>query len=241
MSYFGPLERPVDQLPPERALRNKAIEPIAKQYIELRYQLLPYNYTLAWEACNTGLPMQRAMWMHYATDATCRRLGDQYLWGKYMLIAPVYEKDATTRNVYLPAGVWYDWWTNEAKQGGQSVTKAVDLSVMPIYVSAGAIIPFDPIRQYTAQAVGEPTTLKVYSGTDGSFTLYDDDGLSQDYLTGKGCSIIDIKWNEKSKQLTLAPAKGNTVQGTRKFIVELIPGNVKKEITYSNAPVSVTF
>jgi alpha-glucosidase/alpha-D-xyloside xylohydrolase len=240
-SYFGPLERPVNQLPPERTLFNKAIEPVAKQYVELRYQLLPYNYTLAWEARNTGLPMMRAMWMHYPKDATSRKIGDQYLWGKNMLIAPVYEKDATSREVYLPEGVWYDWWTNQTHQGGRTVTKEVDLSIMPIYVPAGAIVAVDPIRQYTAQAVNQPTTLKVYSGVDGSFTLYDDDGISQDYLSGKNCSVIDIKWDQKKGQLSLSPAKENSAQTTRKFIVELIPGNIKKEITFSNTAVAVTF
>ena len=240
-SYFGPLERPVNQLPSERELFNKAIEPVAKQYIELRYELLPYNYTLTYEARNTGLPMQRAMWMHYPKDPTCRRLGDQFLWGQNMLIAPVYEKEATQREVYLPEGLWYDWWTNEAHQGGKKVTKEVNLSIMPIYVPAGAIVPVDPLRQYTAQTVSEPTTLKVYAGANGSFTLYDDDGISQDYLEGKGCSLIDIKWDQKRKQLSLTPAKGNTMQTTKKFIVELLPDNVKKEISYANAPVSVTF
>ena len=240
-SYFGPLERPVNQLPPERTLFNKAIEPVAKQYVELRYQLLPYNYTLAWEARNTGLPMMRAMWMHYPKDATSRKIGDQYLWGKNMLIAPVYEKDATSREVYLPEGVWYDWWTNQTHQGGKTVTKEVDLSIMPIYVPAGAIVAVDPIRQYTAQAVNQPTTLKVYSGVDGSFTLYDDDGISQDYLSGKNCSVIDIKWDQKKGQLSLSPAKENSAQTTRKFIVELIPENIKKEITFSNTAVSVSF
>ncbi|MDL2208614.1 DUF5110 domain-containing protein [Parabacteroides sp. OttesenSCG-928-O15] len=240
-SYFGPLERPVNQLPSERELFNKAIEPIARQYIEMRYRLLPYNYTLAWEARETGMPMQRAMWMHYPKDATCRRLGDQFLWGKNMLIAPVYEKAATKRDIYLPEGMWYDWWTNESHQGGRTISKEVDLAVMPIYVPAGAIVAVDPVRQYTAQKVDEPTTLKVYAGANGSFTLYDDDGISQDYLTGEGCSIIDIKWDQKRKQLSLSPAKGNTLQTTKKFIVELLPDNVKKEINYANAPVSVVF
>lgn len=239
-SSFGPLEGGGARLN-ERELFNKAIEPVAKQYFELRYQLLPYNYTLAWEARNTGLPMMRAMWMHYPKDATARKTGDQYLWGKNLLIAPVYEKGATKREVYLPEGVWYDWWTNETQQGGRTVTKEVDLSIMPIYVPAGAIVAVDPIRQYTAQAVNQPTTLKVYSGVDGSFTLYDDDGISQDYLSGKNCSVIDIKWDQKKGQLSLSPAKENSAQTTRKFIVELIPGNIKKEITFSNTAVSVSF
>ncbi|MDH6311660.1 alpha-glucosidase (family GH31 glycosyl hydrolase) [Parabacteroides sp. PFB2-10] len=239
-SYFGPLEGGGGKLD-EKELFNKAIEPIVKKYFELRYQLLPYNYTISWEAHNTGMPLQRAMWMHYPKDPISKRIGNQYLWGKNLLIAPVYEKGATQREVYLPEGVWYDWWTNESHRGGKTITKIVDLSILPMFVPAGAIIPIDPVRQYAAQPISEPTTLRVYAGADGNFTLYDDDGISQDYLTGKGCCIIDMKWDQKSKQLSLTPAKGNTMQATRTFIVELLPDNVKKEINFSNTPVSVSF
>ncbi|MCL1908796.1 MAG: DUF5110 domain-containing protein [Holophagaceae bacterium] len=240
LSYLGPLEQP--QIPRESELFNKAIEPVAKKYIDLRYQLLPYNYTLAWEARSTGMPMMRAMWMHYPEDERCKGLGDQYMWGKNLLIAPVYEKGATKRDVYLPKGTWYDWWTNEAREGGNTVSRDVDLSVMPVYVPAGAIVAVDPVRQYTAQTVSQPTTLKVYAGADGSFTFYDDDGTSQDYLAGRGCRLVDIKWDQKQRRLTLSPAKGNTVTDVAKtFVVEMIPGNVKKEIVYRNSAASVDF
>jgi alpha-glucosidase/alpha-D-xyloside xylohydrolase len=221
-------------------LLNKEIEPIAKKYIELRYKLLTYNYSLAWEARNTGMPMMRAMWMHYPKDETCKRIADQYMWGPNMLIAPVYEKGTKTRTVYLPEGQWYDWWNNELKQGGTSITKDIDLSVMPIYVPAGSIVPVDPVRQYTDEKVDIPTTLKVYTGSDGFYTLYDDDGISQDYLTGKACTLIDIKWDQNKKQLNLSSPAGDSLIPTEKtFIIELIPTNITKEIVYTGKPLSV--
>ena len=111
-----------------------------------------------------------------------------------------------------------------------------------MYVPAGAIVAVDPIRQYTAQVVNEPTTLKVYAGANGTFTLYDDDGISQDYLTGKGvATIIDIKWDQNKKQLTLTPAAGSNDNSPRKFSVQLIPNNVTKEITYAGKQVLVNF
>jgi alpha-glucosidase (family GH31 glycosyl hydrolase) len=91
--------------------------------------------------------------------------------GRDLLIAPVFEKGAASRAVYLPAGTWYDWWTHATHAGGGTVTRAVDLATMPIFVRAGAIIPLDPVRQYTSQVVGEPTTLRVYRGVDGQYTL----------------------------------------------------------------------
>ena len=98
-------------------MNNPAIEPVAKKYAELRYQLMPYTYTLAWEARDTGLPLMRAMWLHYPTDERARGLGNQFLWGRDLLVAPVFTKGATSRDVYLPKGEWYDWWTNAPRDG----------------------------------------------------------------------------------------------------------------------------
>ncbi|MBC7914411.1 MAG: DUF5110 domain-containing protein [Pyrinomonadaceae bacterium] len=224
-------------------MNNPEQEPITRKYDELHYQLMPYTYTMAWEAHSTGMPLMRAMWLHYPNDEKSKRLGDQYLWGRDMLIAPVYQKGATSRDVYLPKGDWYDWWTNTKETGGRTVSKEIDLSVMPIFVRAGAIIPFDPVRQYTSQVVAEPTTLKIYTGTDGQFTLYDDDGISQDYLNRKGF-WTSITWNDKAKQLTLAPGapKGSKNEVKNKtFRVQLIPGNKIKTITYLGQTIKVKF
>jgi alpha-glucosidase (family GH31 glycosyl hydrolase) len=241
LSDMGPKE---SKSPPlQSAMNNKAIEPIAKKYDELHYQLLPYTYTLAWEARSAGMPMMRALWLHYPDDEQARKTGDQFLWGRDMMIAPVYEKNAVSRKVYLPNGDWYDWWTNEKQTGGTIITRSVDLSIMPIYIKAGAIIPFDPIRQYTNEMVKEPTELKIFTGADGQFTLYDDDGSSQDYLKGKA-SWTGISWNEKQKMVTLAPAapKGavNEVQ-TKAFSIRLIPGDEIKTVVYKGQPVSIRF
>jgi alpha-glucosidase/alpha-D-xyloside xylohydrolase len=223
-------------------MNNPAIEPMARKYAELRYQLMPYTYTLAWEARNSGLPLQRALWLHYPGDARARGLGDEFLWGRDLLIAPVYQKGATSRDVYLPKGGWYDWWTNTKTSGGQIVSRAVDLATMPIYVRAGAIIPFDPVRQYTAQEVNEPTTLRVYRGANGEFTLYDDDGISQDYLLGKG-TWTRITWNDAKRQLTLepgTPAGKINIKGQRSFRVQMLPEGRVTTVSYSGKRVRVT-
>ncbi len=201
-------------------MNNPRIEPVVKKYDELRYQLLPYTYTLAWEARTTGMPLMRALWLHYPDDPIARGLGSEYLWGRDLLIAPVFEKEATSRAVYLPAGTWYDWWTNTPITGGATVHRDIDLSIMPIYVRAGAIIPFDPIRQYTSQPVSEPTSLRIYPGADGDFTLYDDDGISQQYLQGKA-SFIHLSWDDRSRTLTIQPGPGSQPVH-RKFIVQVL-------------------
>ena len=114
--------------------------------------------------------------------------GDEYLWGRDLLVVPVTEKGATTRKVYLPRGTWYDFWTEEKLEGGREIVRPVDLATMPLFVRAGGILPMGPVKQYTDEPVEGPTTLCVYSGADGHFMLYEDDGshvrLSQGRLDG---------------------------------------------------------
>jgi alpha-glucosidase/alpha-D-xyloside xylohydrolase len=162
----GPIETPGTR-PADAELRNAAIEPICRTYLELRYRLLPHNYTLLREAHDSGLPPMRALWLHYAGDPEAVKLGTEYLWGRDLLIAPVVEQGAVSRRLYLPEGTWHDWWTGKAVSGKQWIERPVDLATLPIYVRAGAIIPLDPVRQYTSQPVAGPTTLRVYPGADG--------------------------------------------------------------------------
>ena len=159
-----------------------------------------------------------------------------------MLIAPVSKKGATSREVYLPAGQWYDWWTGQGMAGGRTVQRSADLATMPIYVRAGAIIPFDPIRQYTSHETDKPTTLKVYRGADGQYTLYDDDGISLDYLKGSSVQTL-IKWDDDVKRLTVEPLTNQDEgkRAEREFTIELMPDGTTKEIGYTGQRLELTF
>jgi alpha-glucosidase len=193
--------------PPDDELRNAAVEPVCKKYLDLRYQLLPYNYTLAREACDTGLPPMRALLLAYPDDPEAVKLGDEYLWGPNILVAPVTEKGATTRRLYLPKGRWHDWWTGEATDGPRWVDRPVDLATLPLYARAGAIVPLDPVRQYTAQTVDEPTTVRIFPGADGTFTLYDDDGHSTGYQDGSDARTVWLRfhWDDAGRRLAVEP------------------------------------
>jgi alpha-glucosidase (family GH31 glycosyl hydrolase) len=240
LNSLGPVEHP--QSPDKSALNDPAIEKITRRYAELRYRLLSYNYTLAWEARETGLPMMRALWLQYPQDRTGRGVGDQYLWGRDLLIAPVYEKGAESREVYLPEGAWYDYWSGEIHKGGRKISRAVDLATMPIYVRAGAVIPIDPLRQYTGEAVTEPLTIQIYRGADGKFALYQDDGLSQDYLKGEA-AVTDFNWDDHSKILRLS-ARNRGLPGKReptRFRIELVPGTESRSVAWSGEPMEIGF
>ena len=224
----GPVEERVR--PDASELHNAEVEPICKKYLELRYRLLPYNYTLMREACDTGLPPMRALWLHYANDAEAVKLGDEYLWGRDLLVAPVVEKGAKSRRAYLPAGTWFDWWTGKKVEGKKWIEREVDLATMPLYVRAGAIVPLDAVRQYTSQVVSEPTTLRVHPGANGVFTLYDDDGQSLGYRDGSDAKTIWItaRWDDAARRLTLEPEARmkKWPGGTREFTVEVAGSGV---------------
>jgi alpha-glucosidase/alpha-D-xyloside xylohydrolase len=240
LTDFGPLETKI--APDKSELNNPAIEPICKKYLELRYQLLAYNYTLMREACDTGLPPMRALWLHYPKDPAAVTDGNEYLWGRDILVAPVVAKGATERSLYLPADDWYDWWTGAKIAGGKTIVRPVDLATMPLYVRAGAIIPFDPVRQYTGQAVTEPTMLKIYRGADGSYVLYDDDGKSLEYLQGQG-NWTKMTWNDGKKQFVMEPDARTTgqQQPERTFDILVLPEGTKKRVSYSGKKVEVGF
>jgi alpha-glucosidase/alpha-D-xyloside xylohydrolase len=229
-------------LPRQSEMNNAAIEPICKKYAELRYRLIPYTYTLAAEARASGLPLMRAMWVHYPDDENVRGMGTQYLWGRDLLVAPVFEQGATTRDVYLPDGLWYDLWSGEKSSGRKTIRRAVDLATMPIYVRAGAIIPFDPVRQYVMQPVDEPTTIRVYTGANGQFRWYEDDGVSQEYLEGN-FAWTNLQWDDAARRLTIArdPTAGTFELPARKLVVEIMPEGIQKEINYDGLRADISF
>src|SRR5439155_10397176 len=122
-------------------------EPICRKYLELRYRMLPYLYSAVRESTQTGMPVMRAMWLHYPDDAAAVARGDQYLWGRDMLVAPVVEKGATSRRVYLPKGDWFDFGTDGKNGVGREITRAVDPESMARYVRAGRVIPLGAVKQ----------------------------------------------------------------------------------------------
>jgi alpha-glucosidase/alpha-D-xyloside xylohydrolase len=194
--------------PDPSELRNAQVEPIVRKYLELRYRLLPYTYTIAKECCDTGLPMMRSLWIHYPRDPLAVACGDQFLWGRDLLVSPVVAKGATSRRLYLPAGTWHDYWTEEPVAGGREIDRIVTLETMPLHVRAGAIIPHGPVREYVDQRSSDPMTLVVYPGADGAFTLYEDDGRSFDYKKGVQMRTV-LRWDDAARRLSIALAPGS--------------------------------
>ena len=204
---MGPSELGSSGANPDPAeLHNAAVEPICRKYLELRYRLMPYLYSAVRECYDTGMPILRALWMHYPDDPAAVARGDEYLWGRDVLVAPVVEKGAAARRLYLPRGVWYDFWTQEELEGGREIVRPVDLATMPLYVRAGAILPLGPVKQYTSEHVEGPLTLWIYPGASGEFTLYEDDGASFKYRQGEWMGLR-ATWDDRRRLLTLRLAE----------------------------------
>ncbi|HEX2492008.1 MAG TPA: TIM-barrel domain-containing protein [Blastocatellia bacterium] len=228
--------------PDPSELRNPDVEPICRKYLELRYRLMPYLYSAVRETHETGLPIMRALWLHYPDDAAAVARGDQYLWGRDILVAPVVEKGAAERRLYLPRAHWYDFWTEEKIEGGREVSKAVDLSTMPLYVRAGSIIPMGPVKQYAAEKVDGPLTLLIYPGANAASTLYEDDGATFNYRRGEFMRI-EMIWNDSRRSLTLRLAKGSrTLPPLKRNIeVRVVGEKAVRAIAFEGRPVDVRF
>jgi alpha-glucosidase (family GH31 glycosyl hydrolase) len=227
-------------IPDSSQLHDARVEPICRKYLELRYRMLPYLYSAVRECATTGMPIMRALWLHFPDDPKAVARGDEYLWGKSVLVAPVVAKDATTRDVYLPRGGWYDFWTGERLEGGRELSRPVDLETMPLYVREGSILPLGPVKQYTDEKVEGPLSISIYPGADASFLLYEDDGRSFNYRKGEWMGI-QMTWNDARRTLRLELAPGSRIlpPGARAITVQLAA--TTKSVTFVGKPVETSF
>lgn len=233
----GPLEiRDAKVLPDASQLHNAAVEPICRKYLELRSRLMPYLYSVVRESTLSGLPVMRALWLHYPDEDFAVARSDQYLWGRDIFVAPVVRMGATSRRLYLPRGTWYDFWTRESVEGGRFVERPVDLETMPLFVRAGAILPMGPVRQYVGEPVEGPLELHIFPGVDGRFEVYEDDGESFDYRRGEWTGI-EASWHDASKTISLRLARGPK----KRRPIALHLGDAVQTIMFEGHPVSHSF
>jgi alpha-D-xyloside xylohydrolase len=185
------------------------VEPILLNYDKLRYRLMPYIYSLAWRVHNDDYTIQRPLVMDFRQDSKTWNVADQFMFGPSILVNPVLKQDASQRSLYLPQGIlWYDFWTGASVKGGQDIQAEAPLERIPLYVRAGSIVPLGPEIEYADQAPNGPIELRVYTGADGSFDLYADEGDNYDYEKGAN-AVIPIKWSEADKTLTIGDRAGS--------------------------------
>jgi alpha-D-xyloside xylohydrolase len=206
--------------------------------INLRYRLLPYIYSASWDVTANQSTMMRALVMDFSKDKMALDLNDQYMFGKSLLVCPVtkvmYSKETKedfssvkTRELYLPKGNdWYDFWTGEKVQGGQTVNKEAPLDIIPLYVRAGSIIPFGPKVQYATEKPWDNLEIRVYDGANGKMVLYEDENDNYNYEKGT-YSTITFTWDDAKKTLTIADRQGSFpgMLNGRKFNIIKVANN----------------
>ena len=224
---FAPLFRAHGQWP-FREVFNIAPEghPAYKSivyYTKLRYNLMPYIYSLAGMTHYDDYTIMRPLVMDFPDDKAVRDMKDEYMFGPDLLVAPVYHYGDRSREVYFPAGGWYDFYTGKYIAGGETMNVAAPYERMPLYVRAGSILPMGGDIQSTAEVSNEPVTLFVCAGRDGSFTLYDDEGVNFNYEKGMKASI-PLTWNNAESTLTIGERMGEYpgMLKNRKFNVVLV-------------------
>ena len=237
-------------IPDSSQLHDTRVEPICRKYLELRYRMLPYLYSAVHECARTGMPIMRALWLHYPDDPKSVACESQYLWGPSLLVAPVVEKGAVQRPVYLPPSAWYDFWTGERVEGGREISRPVDLETVPLYVRAGSIVPLGPVKQYTGEKVEGPLTISIYPGADASFLLYEDDGISFNHRKGEWMGI-EMNWSDSRRtlELKLAPGSRMLAPAPRALAIQLVGQTLvgqaltgqAKNVSFAGKPVSVSF
>lgn len=197
--------------------------------LNLRYRLLPYIYSEAWQVTQNGSTMMRPLVMDFNGDSESVKQPYEYMFGKALLVAPVTEAGATQREVRLPEfPLWYDFWTGSGFKGGQTIQADAPLDKIPLFVKAGAILPMGPIVQYAGEKDGEPLEIRVYEGAKGEFTLYEDEGDNYNYEKGI-YATISFTWDDASKTLTIGDRQGSFpgMQARREFHIRRISGNRK--------------
>jgi alpha-D-xyloside xylohydrolase len=186
---------------------NPKTESILANYLNLRYRLFPYVYSLAGKVTQDDYTMMRALPFEFRNDMTARNMATEFMFGPALLVCPVSTEGVTSLQVYLPSATWYNFWTGDSIASlGKTITTRAPLDTMPIFVRAGSIVPMGPEIKY-ANALADPIELRVYTGADGAFTLYEDQGDNYDYEKGV-FSTIPITWNEASQTLTIGPTTG---------------------------------
>ncbi len=224
------------------------------KFTNLRYRLLPYIYSQAWQVSNNNYTIMRGLTFDFLNDSNIYNINDQYMFGPSFLVNPVIEPlyyradnvkiktEKYVRSVYLPKGTdWFDFWTGKKHKGGQTIEADASFETMPLFVRAGSIVPMGPYIQYTDEQT-DPIEIRIYPGADGQFTLYEDEGDNYNYEKGL-FSQIPILWKNSSKTLIIGNRRGNYPGMTMKhvFNVVLVSENKGKGIELAQPVKSIKY
>ena len=223
-----------------------------EKYINLRYSLLPYIYSSSWSVTANQSTMMRALVMDFATDKQALDINDEFMFGKSLLISPVtramYVKDekedfsrVQSKEVYLPRGAdWFDFWTGNRFNGGQTILKETPLDIIPVFVKGGSLLPIGPKVQYATEKKWDNLEIRVYEGANSQFILYEDENDNYNYEKGT-YSTITFNWDDSKKVLTISDRKGKYpgMLTERKFNIVFVIEKKNRVVTYDGKKVVI--
>ena len=228
---------------------GQKVEDNMRKMLNLRYRLLPYIYSEAWQVTKNGSTIMRPLVMDFNGDTAAVKSRFQYMFGKAFLVAPITEPNVSEWNVYLPKSTgWFDFWTGKHFKGGQTVKTDAQLDRIPLFVKAGSIIPMGKIIQHSAEK-SDTLEIRVYKGANGKFELYEDEGDNYNYEKGK-YSTISFKWNEKEQTLTIGDKQGSYSGSLKKRVFNVVlvaenkgfgtdAGSTIKTVSYVGSKVNI--
>jgi alpha-D-xyloside xylohydrolase len=222
---------------------GQEFEDMARKFIALRYQLMPYIYSEAWKVTNESHLLMSPLVYYYPKDKNTWGIKDQLFFGESMMVSFVTEYQKRTKELYLPEGDWFNFWTNEKVSGGKKMTIDAPFNSTPIFVKAGSIIPTGPKVQYAAEQSDEPLRIKVYPGKDADYILYLDDAESYDYEKGEYTELI-ITYSESKKEVRMKNGKGTYIDFKKNpmdFIIEMIGTDKEEKLSYQGSEQKVKF
>ncbi len=223
---------------------------VQEKFINLRYRLLPYTYATAWAVTHRAGSIMRPLYSQFPNDPSGFENSAEYMYGNSFLVAPVTDKGVKSKEIYLPSeSKWFDFWTGEVFNGGQTVKRETPIEIIPLYVKAGSIIPWGPKVQYATEKKWNELDIRIYPGDNGDFILYEDENDNYNYEKGQ-FSEIHFKWNDASKTLTIKDRKGqfkgmiskrkfNIVMVNQKNGTSLDNHSIDKSIHYSGRKFSI--
>ncbi len=201
---------------------GKEVEANMLKMLNLRYRLISYIYSEAWMVTKNGSTMMRPLVMDFQDDYTALNHKYEYMFGKAFLVAPVTKPGVSVWDVYLPEkSSWFDFWSGKRFEGGQTIHTPAPLSKIPLFVKAGSIIPMGKFIQYTNQKSSDTLEIRVYSGADGTFSLYEDQGDNYNYEKGE-YSTIQFNWDEKQQVLIIGDVQGQFSGMLQKRVFNII-------------------
>ena len=232
---------------------GQQVEDNMLKMLNLRYRLLPYIYSEAWQITKNGSTMMRPLVMDFSEDTSALNQQFEFMFGKAFLVAPVTEPNVHEWNVYLPESIaWYDFWTGKRLDGGRTITTDAPLNKIPLFVKAGSIIPMGKFIQYAGQKSTDTLEIRIYQGANGRFDFYEDQGDNDNYEKGI-YSLINFNWDDAKKALTIEARKGKYpgMLKERTFNVLLVSENrgtgidissmIDKKIKYAGMKTVVKF